>query len=185
MESRCFWALLRDRWVRRQSTAVPAVRSLDVTQTTRCNVAAQQRHADVTNDKAVFGLLFGAEVQVDEAAQAELAYVLAGVGGRPRKRWATWWEPGRRAPARPLELLLVPPLGDGTVVAAQEHGGHGVPAPESGLRVAGVLEQAVRERLVDRGVGVAHDAGEQPRDGLDHHLPRSLHRAVGAMGEPH
>ena len=47
-------------------------------------------------------------MQVDEAAQAELAYVLAGVGGRPRKRWATWWEPGRRAPARPLELHLQP-----------------------------------------------------------------------------
>ena len=71
-------------------------------------VAAQQRHADVTNDKAVFGLLFGAEVQVDAVAQAELAYILAGVGGRPRRRWATWRQPGRGAPARPLELSLQP-----------------------------------------------------------------------------
>ena len=43
-------------------------------------------------------------------ALAELAWILAGTGGRPRKQWATWYGSGNSA-ARPLNLHLQPAMG--------------------------------------------------------------------------
>ena len=42
------------------------------------------------------------------SAQAELAYVLAGAGCRPRSKWPTWRE-GGEGDARPLSLRLQQP----------------------------------------------------------------------------
>ena len=50
--------------------------------------ATMQRHGDIANTKPVWGLLFGLNPKVTPEAQATLAYVLAGVGCRPKRQWA-------------------------------------------------------------------------------------------------
>ena len=64
------------------------------------------RHAGISNAKQVYGLLFSNEKnvkQVSADAQAELAYVLAGAGCRPRSKWPTWREGGAPPPVPPLQ----------------------------------------------------------------------------------
>ena len=89
----------------------------------------------------------------------------AGAGGvaaslRPRSR------SGRRS-AGALEALLLLPLLDLGVVAAEEDLGDGPAAVVGGAGVLGVLEQTVRERLLPGGGVVAEGAGEVAGDGLD------------------
>ena len=72
-------------------------------------VAAQQRHAFLGNDKPVYGVLFDYDPRpVSTDALAELAYVLAGVGGRPWQRRHATWRQGGHGAARPLQLRLQP-----------------------------------------------------------------------------
>jgi len=70
-------------------------------------MAAQQRHQDIFNTKPIYGLLFDRYPRTVSAdALAELAYVLAGVGGTPwRRRWATW---RHNKIERPLRLRVQP-----------------------------------------------------------------------------
>ena len=61
------------------------------------------------------------------------------------------------------------------VVARQQHLGDLEPAPRRRLRVHRVLQQPGRAvRLLDEGLGVADDAGQQPADGLDDDEGRDL-----------
>ena len=54
-------------------------------------------------------------------------------------------------------------------VAAEEHVGDGPAAVFGGAGVLGVFEQAVHERLLAGGGGVAEGAGEVAGDGFDEH----------------
>ena len=63
--------------------------------------------------------------------------------------------------------LLVAPCGDRAVVAGEQHRRDVEAAPGGGLGVDRVLEQAVLVGLLGERLGVAHEAGQQPDDGLD------------------
>ena len=83
------------------------------------DVGKLQRHADITNDVNVWGLLFGKAREVSDAAQAELAYVLAGTGCQPTRQVATWHVKGRTA--RPLTLEQQPETPGCTPLRALQH----------------------------------------------------------------
>ena len=70
-------------------------------------LAAQQRHGTIANDKPIYGLLFDERPRVVGAdALIELTYVLAGVGCRPwQRQWSTWRQGGEGNPW-PLQLRL-------------------------------------------------------------------------------
>jgi len=59
------------------------------------NPARLRRHEGMMNDQKVDILLYpkGA-ISPSAEVLAELAWILAGTGGRPRKQWATWLPPG-------------------------------------------------------------------------------------------
>ena len=59
-----------------------------------------------------------------------------------------------------------PPGGYRTVVAAEENRRDVAPSPRRGPRVGGRLQEATLEGLLGRGLGVAHHAGQEPRDAL-------------------
>ena len=82
-----------------------------------------------------------------------------------------------------LDPLLVTPLRDRLVVAAEQHVGHGAPVPLGGLGVDGVLEQAVLVGLLDEGLGVADDTGQQASDRLDHREDRDLSAVEDVVAE--
>src|SRR3977135_3720799 len=73
---------------------------------------------------------------------------------------------------RALKCLVTAPAVDQGMVARAQHVGHGELTPDLWPRVAGTLEQAVRERILLSGDRVAQHAGQKPDDCLDHHQHR-------------
>src|SRR4051812_49342168 len=103
----------------------------------------------------------------------------------------------------PQRLLPAPPL-DRRVVAGDEHAGHVQTTPARRARVGGRLEKAAAVRAVGKGLldhrrRIAHEAWQQPSDGLDDDECRDLptgehvvaerdlvhpHPAPGVLGHP-
>ena len=86
-------------------------------------IAAQQRHQDIFNTKPVYGLLFDLNPRIVGADKlAELAYVLAGVGGTPRHHGGLAETVGdmatRDGVVRPLRLRVQPTLAPHSEVPA-------------------------------------------------------------------
>ena len=72
--------------------------------------AKLRRHAEMANAQTVHVLLFGQYKEPGPVALAELAWVLAGTGCRPRRQETAWFGSGGSA-GRPLRLSLQPRLG--------------------------------------------------------------------------
>ena len=74
-------------------------------------------------------------------------------------------------------------IGRPGVVARPQHLGHLPPAELGRTGVLGVLEQALGERLVVRRFGVAHHAGHEPGDDLEHRHGRDLAAAEHVVAD--
>ena len=73
-----------------------------------------------------------------------------------------------------LEALIAPPARNLSMVSRKQHIRYATSAPQRRFGVHRVLQQAIFVGLLDKGVCVADDAGNQPRDGLNHDQGRDL-----------
>ena len=70
-------------------------------------------------------------------------------------------------PQRGGQRLLPPPARHGTMVPAPQYLRHFTAFQDFGPCIMGVLQQAVGKTFVVPGLLLAHEAGHQPRHGLD------------------
>lgn len=84
----------------------------------------------------------------------------SGAAGRQHRRTrALIAQQVRATAAGAFDLLLAPPVGDRTVVAAEQDRGHLAVTPDRGLRVRGVFEQAVLMGFFDKARGCRRRPG--------------------------